>query len=447
MSEPTITLRDIRRACSNRALTRSQLDKWWVDSQAGRDPRLNLRAQIKTALDDLEDGEVAHFLVAGHSGCGKSTELVKLQTELDDFVCISFSVLDEMQPTQIVAEDLLVVMIERLLAQSEGQPWQPRDRNVESIYNYFDEVTKTTKDGRDSTLQVGVNAAASTGYFAKLLKLAANLKAEVRLNAASETTSVAKLRKRPSDLIQSVNAIVQSIMSSLEGKRLLLIVEDLDKIDLKIAREVFLENTSLLVGIQCPTVYTIPIFTFYSPEAGSLKKQFRTCSFPMIKVAEPGPNGTSTRQIGHDIVRSIVHQRIPEAAIDSMALDDAIRRTGGVLRMLFDVIRTAASTTSASIPLGDSELQYGLQSVRKEFFQQIAVPQPAPVGVSSVDDLYDRLTEHAERQLLGEKLKIKSDPTNEILLQCAALVEYNGEGWAGVHPLVIENLKELGRIT
>jgi hypothetical protein len=47
---------------------------------------------------------------------------------------------------------------------------------------------------------------------------------------------------------------------------------------------------------------------------------------------------------------------------------------------------------------------------------------------------------------MGEKQQPTSDAINQILLKTCALVEYNGEGWFGVHPLVIEGLQRLGRL-
>ena len=85
--------------------------------------------------------------------------------------------------------------------------------------------------------------------------------------------------------------------------------------------------------------------------------------------------------------------------------------------------------------------------LRKEYWRQVALPYtPIENGPKSVDELYDRLTEYAKIQLEGKKVSPKTDPINQLLLQSAALVEYNGDGWFGVHPPAIDNLCELGRL-
>ncbi len=69
-----------------------------------------------------------------------------------------------------------------------------------------------------------------------------------------------------------------------------------------------------------------------------------------------------------------------------------------------------------------------------------------PSGPETVEELYGRLEEYGKKQLEGKKNPPKADPINQLLLKSCALVEYNGQGWLGVHPLVIDNLRELGSI-
>ena len=70
--------------------------------------------------------------------------------------------------------------------------------------------------------------------------------------------------------------MVESVQDALKakGKRLLIIVEDLDKLSIADARSIFIENANLLTGIQANIIYTIPIFTFHSPDASAMKAAF-----------------------------------------------------------------------------------------------------------------------------------------------------------------------------
>ncbi len=202
------------------------------------------------------------------------------------------------------------------------------------------------------------------------------------------------------------------------------------------------ENGNLLAAIVGDVIYTVPIFTLHSPDAGALRSLFRPFGLAMIKTvesnAQPAP--------GFEVVRKIILARIDQKAIDPGALDLLVRKTGGVLQHAFEVLRNAALMDSAAVPLKEKEIVEALKAKRNEFWSEIALPiEPVP-GVTSVEQLYDRLTEYAKGQLAGARNAPKVDAINHILLRSCALVEYNGDRWYGVHPLVIDNLKELGRI-
>jgi hypothetical protein len=226
------------------------------------------------------------------------------------------------------------------------------------------------------------------------------------------------------------------------------IVEDMDKLDLKQAREIYVNNANLLTGLDVRIIYTIPIYLFHSPDANAFRSRFSTpIPLPMIKVTEPKPDGKTKRTEGFKTVRKIVFERIDSKLIQGPALDMLIERTGGVLRHVFEVLQRVATMADVTQPIREKHVEYGLGQVRKELWQMIALPiDSVPGAPESVEVLYERLCECAAKQWAGEKPMCNSDAINQILLKSCALVEYNGEGWLGVHPLVIENLVKLGRL-
>lgn len=441
MSAKANTLRDIRRACLLGALKPADL-AYWVDTDAARADQSSLRAHIRKVLTDEID---ARILVYGHGGSGKSTELTKLVADLGP-TCfpVRFSIRDEMNLVAVQAEDLLLVITERLLYAAQNAGLDVSEKSLAPVRDYFTTVTTETKDTSDSTVQLVTEAKVGTGFFNPFVQLLASLKSDVRLNAHSDKTVVAQLRKRPADLLRQIHLVINAVRQALpQGQRLLIIVEDLDKLDIPIARRVFIENSHLLTGIVADIIYTIPIFTFHSPDAGVLHNNFRECGLPMIKVT----SWNGDRAAGSDVVRAIVHARVDPAAIETDALDLLITETGGVLQHVFEVLRNAALLTNAAIPLTRKDIELALRQKRSEFWSDIALPYEPVPGVTNIDQLYDRLAEYANRQLKGLKNLPRPDMVNQILLRSCALVEYNGERWYGVHPLVIANLRELGRIT
>ncbi len=226
-----------------------------------------------------------------------------------------------------------------------------------------------------------------------------------------------------------------------------MIVEDLDKLDLARARPMFVENAALLAGVTTNIIYTVPVFLFHSPDVGQFRPHFEEVfALPMIKVNQPGRDAPTP---GFDIVKRIVWERVDESLIRDDALDLLVEKTGGVLQHVFQVLDVAATISEAQPPLTVDHIRYGLQQLAKEFWSQISLPHDA-AQISdcprSVDDLYARLAECARNQRSGRPLPCVADATNQILLRSCALVEYNGEGWLGVHPVVQDNLRQLGRL-
>ena len=438
------TLDDIRRVCRPMPLKGEELDVFFVETDLARDPNMHTRQRLVGALDTRED---VRLLFYGHRGCGKSTELNKLLAEQGErFFPVTFSILDEMNSVAVRAEDLILVITERVLSRAREAGLNVSEAQLKPVLDYFSETVITSKTGKDSRLSVGAGASSKSGLLGQLLGVFVNLSGEIRLNAHSDETSVARLRKRPADLISQANCVIEAVRDSLpEDKRLLIVVEDLDKLDLKQAHEIYVNKTSLLTGINTNIIYTIPVFLFHSPDANAFRHHFDDIvPLPMIKVTEPPENPVA----GFDTVRQIILQRFKNGLIEDSALDILVKKTGGVLRHAFEVIHTAALMANARIPLGEAHIQYGLNQLRREFWQQITLPyEGLPDGTDSVDALYDRLEIYGRKQQQGEKTLPKSDSVNQLLLKTCALVEYNGMGWFGVHPLVMENLRDLGRLS
>ena len=435
-------LEGIRRVCRPAPLAGKELESFFVETDMARDPHQETRKRLIEALNSRED---ARILFYGHRGCGKSTELNKLLAEQKErFLPITFSVHDQMSPTAICAEDLILIIAERVLKAARNNNLKVDDDLLKPVLDYFNETT------RSITKSKGFNAKADVGISAKfnlLLGVFARLSSQIKLEAHSKETTVAFLRKRPSDLLVQANRVIEAVRKPLLEKnlQLLIVVEDLDKLELVQAREMYVNHVNLLTGITANIIYTIPIFLFHSPDVNAFRYHFdEVVALPMIKVTDPEGQPAP----GFDTVKEIIMQRIEDNLIKEDALNHLVRMTGGVLRHAFDVLHTAAVMVNARVPLEQEHINYGLNQLRKDFWQQITLPfHPLPDGPKSVDDLYNRLADYGRKQLKGEKPRPVSDSVNQLLLKSCALVEYNGEGWFGVHPLVIENLKDLGRLS
>jgi DNA polymerase III delta prime subunit len=440
-------LRDIRDLCHPRPLTGEQLNTLYVETDAARNPECGIRHSIKSILDSAS--ATKRILVYGHQGCGKSTELALLAKELDGgWLCVNFSIQTEANIYGLRAEDVLLVIAGKVVEAAKAAKLDAleTDERLKKVGDWFKQVTKTSDDGKEAELAFGAGAEVGTGgWLFGLGKLFAKFSSDIKFRSTSQTSIVEEIRKRPGDLIEQINRVVESVQDALKakGKRLLIIVEDLDKLSIADARSIFIENANLLTGIQANIIYTIPIFTFHSPDASAMKAAF-DYDFPVQMIKVLNPDGSHAD--GFEIVRQIVHRRVAPSAIKEDALNLLIEKTGGVLRHVFQVLQTASNMKSLrEPPIERKHIEYALGDLKANIGTQIALPLDKKIdGLDKVEQLYEKLVDRIKLLRAGKPSPVTGEPIIQVLLQSCALVEYNGKRWLGVHPLAIEYLKDLG---
>lgn len=445
-------LAKIQIACDPRPLTPEELPEFFVETAPARDPRSNRRFELAADLSD--ETEHTKVLLAGHGGSGKSTELNKFcQDHRERFFAVPFSMSREATLASITIEDLLVLVVERVLAavNDAGLGSGLSDTTLGNVYAWFSEAFEQRETTRDSTLEAGAKAGAEESLLAKLLGLTAWIKADIRAGARVLRQTITKENRRLGELSHRCAEVLKEVTLALASGRprrqLLIIVEDLDKASIADAERLFFDEPGPLADLPCKAVYTIPIFLTCSPRIQSLDPRFRVHTLPMIKVA--GRDGAPDER-GLATMREMLGRRVDLALIEADALDEAILKTGGVPRDLFAVMTSAASVAQQARERGErqeerilkEDVRYGLNRRKSYLLRGISVAGlPKDYGQITVDQLYERLGQFGDQPILNAK----SDPVNLALMQAHALLEYNGERWYRVHPLVIEHIGTLGQ--
>ncbi len=441
---PVTTLDELKRILNPKPLRPEELDELFVETGDARDPELSRRQVI---AETLAEGPSAKVLLAGHRGTGKSTELVKFRSEHGDrFTFVELSIVADGDPATVNVEGLLVLIADAVLRRMEELGIELDEDNLKRIDSWFDKTYKIREEKLDYGAEAGGGVAMQDSVLAKLLGLTATLKANIRTGSTATKKTVHEEESRLPDLAAHCGRLLTDAELAVferDATHLVLVVEDLDKIDVAPADRLFITNPTPLAGLPVRAVLTAPIFLFYNPRSAFLESHFEKVTIPMIKVEDH--NG-KRYEPGWSAIRDILAHRIDLATcIDDDAIDLAIIKTGGVLRHLFETLRTAAQAAGQAYRRGRrkeqriilSDVRYGLGQVKTKLINRIGVMGlPAEFKGIKTADLFERLKE------LKSPQRARSNRINLLLMQAQALLEYNGKQWHGLHPLVLDYLEE-----
>jgi hypothetical protein len=444
MTQPAKTLDEARKNCSPQPLSDGGIRDFWVETEQARDELTNFRDCLSSIL---QDEVVQKVLVHGHRGCGKSTEINKFIDGLgSQWLVVSLKSGDFLQVSGNEAADVLLAACTRLIEVAKEKELAVNEAALKPVVAFFDQTTVTETESRDSSLVTEAGVDASDGFLGKLIGLKLKLVAALKFGSRTDQSTVHRIRQRKGELSAAVNALGFAVEQAWRLKeenpaaRLLLVIEDLDKLGLADARQIFIHDPRILSEVKLRAIYTIPVFTFHSADAGAIRSYFEhDLPLPMIKVNDA--SGQPCQQ-GRAVLRQIVRKRVDAAVLPDDALERLIERTGGVLRDIFDAIQTAVHFT----PVKNSKvidlmaIDQALDRMVTNIGLQIAYP---PEKNQDPKALLDKLAAIAQEQAAGRTTTSKSDPDIQLLLMSGALIEYNGDRWLGVHPLARQYLQDL----
>ncbi len=441
--EKAIQVREIYQAFRATPLSKENLDHFYVDASEARGdahPRKEMARLLRRSK------EPQHILFMGHKGCGKSTELNHLQADLGtDFLVLNFSVVEELDVTQVSFIELVIVTMERLFDTVMRNGLEPviPTHYLESLRSWgatkeIEEIKEKYNITVDGSIGAELSIPFWKAFFVKFkatAKTSGSLKELIRKN----------IEPRLSDLLQLCNGLIHEIKSNLgeiNKKDMLLIIEDLDKMPLDQSQRLFYNHPHQLTQLKTHLIFTFPIAIYYSTQFASIKPYFSIIrELPMIKIAEK--NGAPYLP-GISTLREIVQSRMDLKLFEENSmLDQIIADSGGCLRDLFLMIYEAAefALNQDRNILTENDRLRAEQKLKKDYDSSIAEFREGNIHIT-VEEFFNTLVELANNPLK------KPDNTEVImyLKQSLCVLSYNGEGWVDLHPLVRKILIERGKL-
>lgn len=404
-----------------------------TEEARGADPIANLRVRLENP-----SAKPQRFLFTGHPGCGKSTELWRLANKhlRDSYWTVNFSARDELDINDLGHIDLVIAVMERLAAAAKEGGLKVSDAGVKSIVGWLREESIVTETARGGGVEAGLDLGGLLGALAAL-------KGTLKFSKDTKRTIVERVEPRLSQLLDRCNVLVAAINNQLarQGKRLLLIIEDLDKLAPGLARSLFLDHGATLTGIDCDAIFTIPVFTLFSRDSLAIRRQFDDDEIlPMIKVRE---RGGQIFKYGVATINTILDARLEPRLLAEDGREMLLRCCGGSLFDTFKALNRAAveALRREREQISKDDILTALRLLRNDYERSISQRSVGGAVQIEVRQYYEKLA-----ALANDPLK-KPDHDDVLLdllyMQC--VLEYDGgDRWCDVHPLVLDILKERG---
>jgi hypothetical protein len=307
------------------------------------------------------------------------------------------------------------------------------DTEVELLYRGVRDhlSTKWTKHLRTAAGELGA------GANLPFLKLFGNLKASREQGTEEyELSFVSELV----ELMNSVFAECNRLLNQHQKQSWMIVVEDFEKIGLSPSkiRETFTNLRPTLQDLQAHILITLPVWLPNAADASIiLPANYKTFLVPDLPVYDE--KHVQDRNVVSALA-DLALARIDKRLFDPGVLEQCCVASGGNIRDLFllimDSMIAASLRQSAAISMEDA--RGAINSLRHEYKQHLGTTGQDPNEIT-LDQKLERLVRIYRRE---DPTADVPDPVLYQLLQQRFVLQYNGNMWMGVHPLVVDLLIE-----
>lgn len=330
------------------------ITNYWNDLYVGLDSvrsgeqfnrmRFDLGLDDSNNLVNLTDDYIK-IMFAGHVGCGKSTELYRLNNEInhkDGYFTIFLDFQEQTDINYFEAEDFYVMLISAFmqrLAEEKDIEWNTHTWDLNSLaFDWIDE--KEIKKELENSFGFEATAEASAGFsFWQWLSVKSGFKALFSSKSKTVEAIRRRIKTNPNELISRFNTVIRRVRQQIirEGiaKDIIFVVDGSEKLKLnkyEVYEQLFIRNAQLIQGIDTNMIFGAPIDTIYDIHHIGGLSFYKPFILPMIRL-----DRTSISTF-----RQIVTKRISEEDIvDAAVINYCAEKSGGNPRQFIRILNTA----------------------------------------------------------------------------------------------------------
>ncbi len=386
------------------------------------------RARLRLEDEILAMEADGKLIFTGHRGCGKSTLLNQLARNLrqQNLFVASFSIADMVEMSDVNHINILYSIALKLLSQATKRQVPIPEGTKNALLNWFSQTkSRTYSEQLKQELSAGVNI---FDFFTGKLQKEGAFREEIK-----ET-----YERRVSELSQQIDRIAIAIQSTTK-KEVLVIIDDLDKLDLAVVESIFQDNIKALFSPNIRVVFTIPIAVVREPRLlATLESESRISLLSVTKFF--------TQDVAHQpeaepieknvqMLQRVLEKRIAADLVEGDILRQIVLLSGGVLRELVRLgqeccrecmLELRLNPEVTDLKINAEILTAAVKSLRNQFAR--------PLG----SNLYGLLVETYKQFTPPDA---KSDAFLEMLHGLYVLEYENDDLWYDLHPLVADLLR------
>lgn len=425
------TLKSAFKACDLAPLEPAEMERYYVDLSPVR--KSSAVESVSTILDFQEPGENTTILFTGHRGCGKSTELKRIQQRWrDDYYVIYLEVNEETDINDVRYTDLYLIVIKQVEFELRKHGLSFDAQLLQQFEAWFKDVTQETEETVEKSVSITGEASLGAGapFIAKLLvKLLAQIKGSNKQKKTIRQTLEKDLSRLKADVnLLLGNAYIKLRQKFPDYKGLLIIFDNLDRIPVEVADHLFLDYATQLQDLNCTLIYTVPISVLCSPKNPLKQWDSDPHIVPMVTIYEFERERCDLdyKLAGLEAMAGLIEKRVQvENVFESrQVLLEMAKASGGHVRQLMQMMRTACRTASTRKheKINAEDVTYAIKQ------QQFGFERFIP------DDHYPLLAHVCLTK------NVSKDELGQLMLFNVSVLEYNGDKrWNYPNPVVKQN--------
>lgn len=386
------------------------------------DTRLRLGQAVEMSR---ADGKI---VFAGHRGCGKSTLLAEFARNMRDagYFVARFSIADLVEMSDVNHVNVLYAIALSLLSAASKQAIGIPEQTQRTLLDWF-----TTVETESSSEDI----AGEMGLGVDLKFLSAKLKNEATFRKEIKRT----FERKVSELARKADEIA-ALIQQATNKEVLVVIDDLDKLDLPLVKDIYQDNINSLFLPKFRIVFTIPVSAIRDVNLRAIldtnAEEVRLMAVSkLFHHAESRDPKAQPSEVAMQPLLAVLNRRIPDDLIEPETARQIVLMSGGVIRELVRIARECCNECMfvlrgeperRDIKINGEILKLAIKNLRNEFARSLGQNR---FGI--LKQTYETLSppDAEDPEFLG-------------LLHALYVLEYeNDDLWYDVHPIVVDLLR------